>query len=166
MVRRTNGFKEGSTFWMKLVGILNYRFDSLHKVCEGVCAMFLKEAFGTTKKRLGNLLKIRRKPALISSVEAIEWPRSCRLYFYDLVSGTATQRLGAFLIAFPMALLDSKCSSSMTILLLGLIAVISRIFIKTCKIYDNKAFLKKLARLQVLLCSSKFSTLKFHVSLL
>uniref|UniRef100_A0A914PHP3 Uncharacterized protein n=1 Tax=Panagrolaimus davidi TaxID=227884 RepID=A0A914PHP3_9BILA len=50
MLHRQGGFKEGATFWMNLVNVLNYRFDNLHKICEGVCSTILKEFYGDAKK--------------------------------------------------------------------------------------------------------------------
>uniref|UniRef100_A0A914YCS8 Uncharacterized protein n=1 Tax=Panagrolaimus superbus TaxID=310955 RepID=A0A914YCS8_9BILA len=119
MLRRTGGFKEGATFWMKLVNVLNYRFDNLHKICEGVCATLLKELYGPTKK-MGNTLRIRELKHLETLIGNICWPHNTKIIFNRLNHGTATEKLGSFLISVPLALSSSDIKYEYIIWLLGM----------------------------------------------
>lgn len=75
MANQRNGFKDGKTFWMNLVSVLDYRFDSLHHICEGVCSMLLSELFGSGPGRMNNMMRIRRLDKLKNCIKNIEWPQ-------------------------------------------------------------------------------------------
>lgn len=165
MVNRSHGFRQGATFWMNLVSVLNFRFDSLHMICEGVVSMLLTEMFGSAAGRLETKMRLRKHiQALEASIAAIQWPRNTKVLFTELTSGCATERLGAFLIAVPMALSRCKLSKQVVIFLCSMIVAVGSHFLRISKTFDVQDFLQKLATLQVAICGSRFSTLKFHVS--
>uniref|UniRef100_A0A914QFQ1 Uncharacterized protein n=1 Tax=Panagrolaimus davidi TaxID=227884 RepID=A0A914QFQ1_9BILA len=161
MLRRQGGFKSGATFWMKLANVLNYRFDNLHKICEGVCATLLNELFGTTRK-MGPTLKIRQQAALENAISSINWPTNTKIIFDKLSTGTGHEKLGSFLVAVPLALSTSNMKYEFIVWIFSLIGLIYAEFAKSSTLINKKSLLQKTAKLQSLLCGTVFSTLKFH----
>lgn len=60
--------------------------------------------------------------------------------FTELTTGCGTEKLGAFLIALPMAMTRTKMTKEMVIFLFGVIAGVAHAFVKAVKVFDKQDF--------------------------